>query len=306
MPEIVELMPTQAAYQQAPPRSNSTLTTSVTATGGKSVDSKASPNATTGPNPNDPYEIHLNWAIANPAQIRGLILNGYNAEGTAVMPPKEYDFARGIPEDLKNLCILRRGLICQNVATGIRQVGSYSFELTVIPWGAQPEKAIARKTEPIAIQARPPRILTFQVNGETVMPKYILPVDQGQPSPEIVLSWEVENTEGTKVELLPAPGPVLPKGAMLLPLSPGPSSTVITLKVTNAAGEQIARSFTMETFDPTPGQTAAEAAGAAGAGAAGAAGTPGAAGAAAGAAGLTAPVPAQRGTLSPSELPPQF
>jgi hypothetical protein len=70
--------------------------------------------------------------------------------------------------------------------------------------------------------------------------------------------------------------------------------------VTNAIGQQVARSVTIETFDPTPDAPAAGAEKGTAGSAEGAAGEAGAAPS------LDTPQPTDGRTLSPSEMPPQF
>jgi len=285
-PEILTFTSTQPIYPEAPPP----------------------PTAPTPPPLEDPatspYGIRLNWAISHPERVAALQVVGKDPEGTVVLPPVILDMRNGIPEDLEPFCAIDARLVCQNLQTGFRQAGSYLFELTVLPLDGPPPTPITQTTPPIRIEARPPQILQFQVNGEPMQPTYIVPVDQDQPLPQFVVSWQVEANPGTTVALLPVPGNVAPQGSLPIPLSPEPSSTVITLQVTNSAGTQVVRSFTLQTFDPTPGDAgvAAEGGAGAGAGAAGAAGENGAAGGGS----LTAPRPSRPGSLGPSELPPQF
>ncbi|MCY7285158.1 MAG: hypothetical protein LH679_17385, partial [Cyanobacteria bacterium CAN_BIN43] len=85
-----------------------------------------------------------------------------------------------------------------------------------------------------------------------------------------------------------------------------PGTVVVTLQVTNSAGQQVARSVTIETFDPTANQAAgADKGQAAASGSGGAAGAGGATNTGK-APSLDTPKPTDGRTLSPSELPPQF
>jgi hypothetical protein len=279
LPEIIAFEPTQPVYPEAPPAQEVT-----------------GENGETGENIEEPYGIRLNWAISDPDQLQAVQIVGRDAEGTVVLPAVVLDFRAGVPEPLRPFCAVQEQLICQNVPTGIQQAGNYTFELTVVPATGIPDPPITQTTDPIRIEARPPQILSFQVNGAPVQPKYVLPIDQGQPIPQVLLSWEVAATPGTTVELLPVPGAVAPEGSLPLPLSPNPGATVFTLQVTNSAGQQVTRSFTIETFDPTPQPPAVVINGEEEA----AAGNGGNGGS------LSAPRPTQPGVLSPSELPPQF
>jgi hypothetical protein len=291
LPEILEFVSTQPVYQQAPPKQPAPKSAKL-AKNLLPIDKPATP---------DPHEVRLNWTIAHPKQVKEVQIIGHDAEGTVTHPLKVYSFAKGVPEALKKYCVIKEQLVCKNVATGDRKVGDRIIDLTVIPKGAPPEKPIMLQTAMIKIEPRLPQIFTFRVNGQEALPKYIIPVAQGQPIPNLIFSWQAEANEGTKVELLPAPGAVTTVGSIPFPLAPEPGTVVVTLQVTNAAGQQVARSVTIETFDPTPDQPAAgadkgsEAAG----GSAGGAGD-------AKAPSLDTPQPTDGRTLSPSEMPPQF
>jgi hypothetical protein len=57
--------------------------------------------------------IRLNWQIRNPQQIQSLSVTGLSANGTASVQPRTYDFSKGIPNDLKQFCLIRTVLICK-------------------------------------------------------------------------------------------------------------------------------------------------------------------------------------------------
>jgi hypothetical protein len=283
-PEILAFESTQPAYPEPPPQVLAAATTD-----------EPRPLAA-------PYGIRLNWAIAYPERLAGIQLTGFDAEGTVVMPALTIPLQEGLPEQLAPFCTVEEILICEDLQTGILQAGNYQFELTLLPVGGPPEEAIAELTPKIRVQARPPEILNFLVNGDPIQPKYIVRLLPNQPPPPLIVSWQVEANPGTTVELLPVPGDVAPQGSLPISLSPEADSTVITLQVTNSIGEQVNRSFALETIVVDPG---------------GASGQP-----PAGAASsegvivvpspddspppLTAPRPTQPNTLSPAELPPQF
>lgn len=285
LPEILLFAPTQPTYPEAPPAQTADSETPVESS--------------------DRYGINLDWIIAAPEQLAALQITGRDAEGTVVLPTVELDFREGIPELLQPFCQLEEQLICENVTTGIRRAGVYTFEMTVIPTIDPPETPIAHVTDPINITPRPPQILSFQINGKPIQPKYILAIDQGQPIPEVVLSWEVEANAGTEAMILPVPGTVPLKGTLALPLSPEPGVSIVTLQVTNSAGAQVTQSFSIEVYDPTQeppsivinNEPPAEA-GEPAASQSQETESPGAE--------LVVPRPSQPDTLSPSELPPQF
>ena len=106
---------------------------------------------------------------------------------------------------------------------------------------------------------------------------------------------------------MPAPGDVPTVGAVPVPLSPEPGETLVSLQVTNVAGEQLMRSITITTYDPTPESptVVVNTGNAAGADASGTADAEeDVSGANNGA--VRVPGPSRPGTVSPQELPPRF
>ncbi|MEB3291024.1 MAG: hypothetical protein VKI82_13995 [Leptolyngbya sp.] len=287
-PEILAFDPSQPVYPEAPPAAQA-----------------SNPGASSAGDPNveaDPYGIRLNWAIAYPQRIAALELVGRDPEGTIVFPAVQIDLRQGLPEALQPFCKLEDLLVCENLQTGVRQAGRYIFELTVIPVDGPADPPITLATAPILIEARPPQILSFLVNGQPTQSNYTIPLLPGQQPPQLVVSWQVEANPGTTVALLPVPGNVPPQGSLPIPLSPETSSTVITLQVTNRDGQQVQRSFTLATVALPP----ASAAGSGGANGAADGGAAAAAAAAEPGDPLVTPRPSSPNGLSPSELPPQF
>ena len=313
LPAIVKLVPTSAMYAEAPPKpkENSDGATSKAAKAKQSESAEnVNPATTFIPSlpETDPHIARVNWVVDHPKQLDSLHLIGRDAEGTVATPTFSFDFQAGIPKELADFCALDTQLVCQNVPTGLRQTGIYTFDLIAVPKGEQPEEPILLTSEPTQIQPRPPRLLTFTLNGEPAQPNYLVPVDEGQPLINLELAWEVEDNPETKVVLMPAPGDVPTVGALPVPLSPEPGETLVSLQVTNVAGEQLMRSITITTYDPTPESPTivvntgdAAAADEAGAGAAAGGGANGANGR-----GNRLSVPSKPGTVSPQELPPQF
>jgi hypothetical protein len=195
-------------------------------------------------------EIRLNWAIANANQLKAIQVIGRTVDGLVVSPGKTYDFSRGIPPQLKKTCVSGEALVCVNVPSGTRKPGDYVFELRAISKSEAGEKLEPKKTEVIKILPKPPRILDFKINDKNPAPKVLIPIIPGKPVPPLVLSWQIDASEGTKVELLPAPGTVPLKGFVPFTPDPKPGSITLTLQITSTTGQQIVRSVILETYDP--------------------------------------------------------
>ncbi|MDA0867050.1 MAG: hypothetical protein O2890_11660, partial [Cyanobacteria bacterium] len=290
LPEVVELVPGQTQYAE--------FGTPFDAENPQGV-----PPLTAG-------GIRLNWVVKAPENIQDLLLVVQAQDGT-VLGGRRYRFrnpetgALEIPEELNALCTVAVQLICRNVATGIGDVGEYTFELRPIAFSESDLELEGKATDLVKVTPRPIRLVSFQINGQDAQPKYLVPVDQGQPVPVMVITWEIEGGATAQAALLPSPGTVGLAGSAPFPLSQEPGTVTVTLQVSNGVGEPLVRSVTVETFDPTPTDPAKAAAEAAAAAAA--AGQDGG-----GAAGngepppFGSPTPSDPGRLSPSETPPQF
>lgn len=204
--------------------------------------------------------IRLNWQIRNPEQLQAIRLTSQSPEGAATSKPLVYNFSQGIPNELKEVCVIRQLLICRGVRTDARKVGNYIFELAVIPKKGQGNPSDSQKTSLISIQPAQPNITYFRIDGKDIKAdsKYLVPINPKQPIKRLVLSWQVEAGKDVKVELLPTPGTVRPKDAIAYLLTQKPTVETFTLKVTNAAGGQITRSIAIETYVPPvlPGKVA--------------------------------------------------
>lgn len=200
--------------------------------------------------------ILLNWQINSPKQIKEIRLIGRSTDGSVTSPLKTYDFTQGIPLLLTRFCFLKETelLICRGVPASDRKVGSYIFEMSVVP--QQGNQLESKKTEQIKVNRRiiPTRINEFKVNDAEALPKYIIRINENKFT-TIKLSWKVEGGRNIKVELLPSPGTVNRQGTIIYPLSQKPTIETITLQVTNEAGEQIKRSVNFETIAPLPTPT---------------------------------------------------
>jgi hypothetical protein len=269
--------------------------------------------------------VRLDWAVTMAQDLTALHLVGRDKENKMVGEIRfQFPSPGELPESLRPFCTMGEVLICRDVPTGLNTVGEYRLELQAIGLKKQSaengeEKATGqgtatepkpKSTEVIKIQPQTPQILRFQINGKDAPAKLLVPIIPGSTPPVIQVSWQVQAGATTQVELLPSPGSVPRSGKISLPLSPQGSNT-IALQVKTATGEVITRAVTIETYDPSKKDAAAEAA--AGGNAAGAPGSPagGSAGApGAGAPGAPAPfgtpAPATNDQVSPAEQPPQF
>lgn len=232
-PEIIAFASTQSTYQEFSPINTK---------------QKEAKNHTK-PQDKD-FQIRLNWAIRNASQLRALQLVGRTPDGLVVTPLKSFDFSQGIPAQLKKSCVAGEPLVCFNVETSIKKPGDYIFALKPISLDNYNQKQEPSKTELIKILPKAPQITSFKINGKPVPTKLMIPITPGKPAPKIVLSWEIDASEGTKVELQPAPGTVRRKDSILFPIEAKPGSIPITLQVTTTTGQQVVRSLILETYDP--------------------------------------------------------
>lgn len=248
VPEVTDFLPSRLLYQEA-----------------IALSSSAPPD-----NLIDGDGIRLNWIITNPADLAALKLVARTEDDTLLGEVwfELEEAAPGdivLPEALEEACQLRdQMLVCREVATGITEVGTYTFGLTTVARNApEPEaEPMVVETEAVTIQPITPVIAQFQINGVNVQPKYLIPVERGAPPPLIRLTWQIVGGATTTAQLLPVPGPIPLAGEAGLPLNPA-GSTLITLEATNATGESVSQSVQIETFDPNPQDPAAAAAAAA-------------------------------------------
>jgi len=299
LPEIAEFLPSQLTYQEPNPAAATADTPPAETGNGNVIDAEG---------------IRLNWLINNPAAIAALRLTARTADD---QPLGEvwFEFEPGergelvLPEPLAATCQVNEAvLLCRGFPTQIFQVGTYTFELTAVPRlppDVEPPEPIVATTDPVSIQPLAPAIAQFQINGQPVRPKYLIPVSPGQAPPTITLAWQVIGGSTTTVELLPVPGPVPPAGATQIPLAPM-GSTLITLQATNQAGESVSRSVQIETFDPNPEDPAAAAAAAAAAAVSAAASEEASGGSMAGSGAAGGEDAADPTRIAPRDTPPQF
>jgi hypothetical protein len=235
LPQIASFSATQPTYQE--PRSSSIDLSSSSLRQGKV--------------PPQTHDIRFNWSITHPDRLQELRLVARSPEGSVTSPLKRYDFSQGIPLDLQSVCKVTDRLVCKNVATGATRPGDYTFELAAVPRVGLGEVIATKKSAPIKILPRPMRILVFNLNGQPAKPSYLIPIPQ-PTAPTLLLSWQVEASQGTKLSLMPVPGNVPLQGSIPIILSPKPATNTLTLQAISPSGEQIARSITLETYDPNP------------------------------------------------------
>lgn len=196
--------------------------------------------------------IRLNWEISNASNIKEVNLIGLAADGSISTGLKRYAIAGNtLPPELSPFCTLNTNLICRNLPTPVQTAGNYTFKLAVVPQQGQQSSTLEKSTPVIKIQAFPPKILAFRINGQDVKqkPKYVYEFGKGKSAAKITLSWQVEDGDDIKVELLPAPGLVPLQGAIDYPLSHSPSRETLTLRVTNRLGEQVSQAIVLETVE---------------------------------------------------------
>ncbi|PZO37065.1 MAG: hypothetical protein DCF19_19760 [Pseudanabaena frigida] len=76
--------------------------------------------------------ISLRWRITNPDLLRELKVEGLSADEKVISQPVTYNFANGIPLELKEYCVIDRELLCQNVPTDARKPSQYVFQMNLV------------------------------------------------------------------------------------------------------------------------------------------------------------------------------
>lgn len=210
--------------------------------------------------------VRLNWQILNPSRIEELQLVTLSPDGTAQGELKRYPLVNGaLPAELQAFCRLGNQLVCTNLPTDVQKSGNYIFKLVLRVKPASAAQAtepaagsteVVRQTEPIKVIAKPIRIVSFLVNGQSAKqhPKQTYLFNRRVNPPAIALSWQVEGGADTEVELLPAPGQVPLQGTMNLMLN-APGTQTVTLRAKNTSGEQQEQSIVIQLFEvPDPSQ----------------------------------------------------
>ena len=295
LPTVASFSSTQLIYEE--PSSVSSGNSAATSPDGK-------------PRPT-PAPIKLNWEVVNSQRIKELRLVSLTPDGTIDRELSRYPIVNGVPAGLSSYCTVGTNLVCRNVPIAIQTIGEYKFKLIVIPQPlfithpvpAQPmplasanTTEIAAITPSIKIQARPPQIKSFQVNGQeaSAQPKQVYNVSQARAPVSIQLSWDVEDGE---VQLMPAPGAVQAQGKMTY-LASTPSRETITLQATNKSGETVTQAVVVEIMEFKPPAASPAASG-------GSAGSPPGSAAGSSPPSSSPPTPSNPDQLSPIELPPR-
>ncbi|NJN10657.1 MAG: hypothetical protein HC815_22790 [Richelia sp. RM1_1_1] len=217
---------------------------------------------------------------------------------------------QGIPYGLEKQCEKLKSqpiLNCTMIQTKAIQPGLYTFKIIALLKEAQNNSEITKATEVIKIQPKPPqspkpatpiKITSFKINGQEVSsnPKQTFAINKQRTDASIALSWQVEKGEDIKVELLPAPGVVSTQGFIdKYPLGNPPNNEIITLKVTNKAGEATIKSVVIQTVESNQNQSSSNSNNGSGANTSGfQRSSPG----------TDSTTPLNSGKLSPIELPP--
>ena len=258
--------------------------------------------------------IRLDWAVSSPSSITALHLVGRDKDGKMVGDLWfEFPAPGQLPDVLRSFCELGPNLLCRNVPTGLIAAGEYRFELQALVAGQSEADVKPKATEIVKIQPQMPQIISFQINGREAPAKLLIPIAPAQKPPPIQVSWRVQGSSATRVELLPTPGSVPLAGTLGFPLSPQGSTTIV-LQIKTPSGEILTRSVTVETYDPTrgiPAPTPSPAEAPPGGSPAGGSAAPAGSSSSPPApapspAPFGAPSPASDDRLAPSEQPPQF
>lgn len=154
--------------------------------------------------------VQLNWQIRNPRQIQAIALTGQSPDGSAPVQPVTYDFSKGVPNQLKEFCIIRTMLICKHVRTEARQAGNYVFELKVFSKRKKDAPADSLKTNTVKIQSvEPPKISEF-LSTKPIYQEASVSNRGGVSTPAqkpganssggdmILLNWKINNPEQLK------------------------------------------------------------------------------------------------------------
>ncbi|MBD2692094.1 hypothetical protein [Anabaena catenula] len=254
LPIITELSSTYSTYQEVNTELPKALGISASA-----------PNISELPTVLKSPPILLNWQISNFDKIKQIKLIGLADDGSIGSPETSYLVSKNsLPNELSKYCFLaKNNLICRNIATNVIQPGNYTFRVTAIPNIGEGNPEIIKETAKIKILPKPPtpppppipptpvNILSFTVNGKSAAttPSFICELSEDKVPNEISVGWQVQEGEDIKVELLPFGNVNRQQDSLLVAVSQRPSTYLLTLKVTNKAGEQKTQGVMIETVE---------------------------------------------------------
>lgn len=123
--------------------------------------------------------IRLNWTITNSDRLDQLVIS--STKDQTANSPQVYDFRQGLPTELNRYCQIRdRNLTCNNVDTGARLAGEYTFQLQIKAKSAQ--KPIEQKLN-VVIQPKPlPQVTSIAARQSQL--------EKGKP---LTLNWNINN-----------------------------------------------------------------------------------------------------------------
>ncbi|MEO0949197.1 MAG: hypothetical protein AAFY11_13850, partial [Cyanobacteria bacterium J06641_5] len=124
--------------------------------------------------------IRLDWEIENFSQVKTALLTPSRSDGQPVeIASQVHDFRvpDELPAAIAPFCSVRADrLSCSRVPTGVKDPGTYVYDLTLVPRSVGATALQAARTDPIVI-APPPiplQIETFTVDGLPALPVYRL------------------------------------------------------------------------------------------------------------------------------------
>lgn len=132
-------------------------------------------------------EVHLSWEIYNLKQLKELVLT---SKGPAPIEPVTYKYSQGTLEQLSNGQRLsscqeaekRQVLRCDNVTTGAREPGKYTFEIKAYSHNSD---TTFSQTIEVEIKPKPaPEVVSFRVDK-----------NQYTKGDLMRLSWEIHNRD---------------------------------------------------------------------------------------------------------------
>ncbi len=188
--------------------------------------------------------LPLNWKLTNASQLSELQVFSQLKGGKPKLI-KTYDFQQDIPPELVKQCQhpVNEELICSGVRVGLPETpGNYAITLQTVSKSSQ-KQAPPSKPIPVEVKGKPPKIVTFTLNGQSSETNPSLFLRSGQV---VNLDWKVEGDELT-VNLEPL-GNVAVNGSRTLKATKGLSQIVLT--AVNKQGQSVKRAFLVQVDSP--------------------------------------------------------